>query len=430
VSRSTLFRFVFASCAAPLAAAAEFTANNLFVADRVSHSIRELDPAGNVVRVFAGSLLVDPQAMAFGADGMLYVLDERGSLATFDRIVVISPDGDLVAEGAVGPAVSFDASGARIIAGARGRVLVSDAIGAEVHDFDFDGGIVRTFSGAPLGGTPALALGPESHYIFSGGGDPVAVAEYEANGTLLDSETSPPTGGGLPAPLIARGPDGVVYRLTRPASGSGATLDALFAAAPVPSLVLSGGPFVDFLVGPDDKLWLLANGGLSIMRVSRDLATVETLPYSPAPSGAAFAFAPFRFALKLGGTASLDGDLADSLVENGVELTYFAGVDRVFITLPDDPDDLSELADYYGAGAMPFAGFAIREVSGKKVRFHGTFAERHSTLDQSATVRVRFEGKTDATSGFFRVNDVRGDVVFGLRGLMFAGSIRSAKRLE
>lgn len=408
---------------------AEFVANHLFVADSLNTAIRELDSAGNVVRSFGGATLVDPRAMAFGPDGLLYVLDERGSEPNFDRIVVFSPEGDTLAQLAVGPEVSFEGLDASIVAGRRGRFFVSDSIGSEVHDFDPDLGIVDTLVGSPLLGAARMTLGPAERLYVSAGGDPTTVVEFDASGIQLAQSDATPTGNTAPPPLLARGGDGAVVRLERPSSGNGGFLSVAFSGIGGPApLPLSQGPFVDLTVGPDGRYWILAEGGASLLRVDRQLASVEELSYVPATAATAFAFAPFRFSAKLKTKRLTDGGIT-STTEKGVMLTYFAGTERVFVEF-DDADDPEDVASLFGAGPYAFVGTAYPDAEGDAIRLHGTTIERVETVDLVGQARLRLVGTVGATSSYFRLQSPRGDIVLSRGGVAFECSIESSKALD
>lgn len=414
---------------AATAHAAEFVANHLFVADSVNTSIRELDSAGNVVRSFGGATLVDPRAMAFGPDGLLYVLDERGSEPNFDRIVVFSPEGDTLAQLAVGSEVSFQGQDASIIAGRRGRFFVSDSIGSEVHDFDPDLGIVDTLVGSPLLGAARMTLGPAERLYVSAGGDPTTVVEFDSSGIQLATSDATPSGSSAPPPLLARGADGAVVRLERPSSGNGGSLSVAFVGSGGPTpLPLSQGPFVDLTIGPDGWYWILAEGGSTLLRVDRQLSSVEEISYVPATASTAFAFAPFRFSAKLKTKRLTDGGV-DSATEKGVILTYFAGTERVFVEF-DDAEDPDDVASLFGPGPYAFVGTAYPDADGEIIRLHGTTVERDETVDLVGQARLRLVGAVGAASSYFRLLSPRGDIVLSRGGVAFECSIESSKRLE
>lgn len=413
-----------------VAAAAEFVPNHLFVVDRATAAIRELDPFGNVVRTFGNGVLLDPQAMAFGPDGSLYVLDDRASEPSFDLVFVFSPEGDTLDQLAVAPEASFDAAGAALCVAGRGRFLVGDAIGPEFHEYEPGTGILATFSSSSFADSVRPILGPAGRIYAATGGDPTSVLEFDAAGVEIAASAAASTGIAAPPALIARDGAGRIVKLDRPAAGTGGTLGIAFPTDAPPPLVLTQGPFVDLSCGPDGRIWILAEGGSSLLRVEPDLSSVEELPYLPALEGAAMAFAPFRFRASVAGKRIDDGANTKTYTEKRVFLTLFPGAARAFVEFDDDEDVDHDVASLFAPGALAFAGHRYREKDGETERIHATRVERTATVDLVAQATLRLRGATSAASGYFRVIEPRGEIVISRGGVAFTGKIESAKLLD
>lgn len=410
---------------------AEFAANHLFVIDRATDSIRELDSSGNVVRVFGNGVLLDPQAMAFGPDGLLYVLDDRASEPSFDLIFVFSPEGDTLDSHAVAPEASFDAAGASMSVAGRGGFFVSDAIGNEIHEYVPDSGIAATFTSPSLTDASFVVLGPAGRIYAGTGGDPTNVLEFDVSGVVLAEDPAVVTGTASPPPLIARDGAGRVVRLDRDAVGVGGSLSVAFpGGSSPPPLALTQGPFVDLVCGPDGRYWILAEDGASLVRVEADLSGAEEMPYLPALEGVAMAFAPFRFRAVVAGNLVEPGKNPKTIEEKRVFLTLFPGAGIGHVEFDDDEDDDSDIASRFGAGALAFSGDAQREKSGKIERFLATRVERAETVELIARASLRLRGGTAAASGYFKIDAPRGEITLSRGGIAFHGKIESAKRLE
>ena len=109
----------------------------LFVLDGGRRHVLQLSSEGDVERVLGAGLLVDPVDLALEDDGTLWVADRaRGVVQRFDPF---GSAGGALEAGGLGPLVSVDASGARVVvAGERGVGVV-------------EGGALEVVAPAPAG---------------------------------------------------------------------------------------------------------------------------------------------------------------------------------------------------------------------------------------------------------------------------------------
>ncbi len=412
------------------ARAAEFVANHLFVGDATTHSVRELDANGAVVRLLGSTTLVDPVALAFGPDGALYVLDERSSQSDDDSLVVLSPEGDILDQKSIGLPASFDATGAHLLFSSSGTLYVSDANGSEVHEYDLESEtILQTFPAAGLSGAASLSSSPDGHVFAGAAGNPSTIVEFESNGVAVATHSGTSTGTANPVPLIVRGPRGALYVLDQP-SGQAAKLTAIELPTSGPSSIdLPDTPFRDITIGPDGDLWLLGGGGNKLVRVASDLTNSSAVPFAPAVQGRAIAFAPFRFKITLDGKVATVGANPVSLVEKNDRLVYFAGQDRGFLVLQDKPSP-DDLVSHFEITNLLLSGVTVPDQDGNVERGHWSLAHRGSILTLRADVEIRATGVVNSDTGYFKPKSLLGTFSISNGSHYFTGELKSTELLK
>lgn len=392
------------------ALASQFVGNHLFVSDPGNQVIRELDANGAIVRLLGGSTLVLPQRSTVGPDGNLYVLDDHGGFSSTDHLVVLSPDGDLVADLPLTGLGSFDAADApEPYFAPDGKLLLIDNATGAVRIVDpATGTLVGSYTDASITGLGGVRVTARGRIVVATTASSASLAAFEPDGSFAGELASPSLGTGVDSPLLIDGPNGTSFVLLRStATPATAELHALATdGASMAELALTDGPYLDMRIGPDGRIWLLGENGATLYKVNSalDSAPVQ-VAFLPAPGQATgFAFAPFRIRLKASGSEVFAGQGADSVPSTGYVVSYFPGADRLAFSLTTGGD----AAQFLGTDRPTFHGSEAYDDAASNRRLQVTFSSERAGASLGAAAFLKIKGTVNSTTGYFKPKSASG----------------------
>lgn len=414
------------------AGASQFDGNHLFVSDPGNQVIRELDTDGSIVRLLGGSTLVLPQRVAFGPDGNLYVLDDQGGFSSTDHLVVLSPDGDVVADLPLTGLGTFDAAAApEPYFAPDGRLLLIDNATGAVRIVDpATGALLGSYTDPSISGLGGVRVTARGRIVVATTSSSACLAAYEPDGSFAGALDSPSLGTAIDSPLLVDGPNGTSFVLLRStATPAVAELHALATdGASLAELALTDGPYLDMRIGPDGRIWLLGEDGATLFKVSQALDTAPVqVAFIPAPGQATgFAFAPFRIRLKASGSEVFAGQAADSVPSTGYVVSYFPGADRVALSLTTGGD----AAQFLGTDRPTFHGSEPYADEAANRRLQVMFSSERAGASFGVAAFLKFKGTVNATTGYFKPKSASGTLDIASTVGQFHAELTFVKVLE
>ncbi|HEX5008915.1 MAG TPA: NHL repeat-containing protein [Planctomycetota bacterium] len=306
-----------------------------YVVSSGTHEVLVLDAEGGKLDAFPLAEDSSAAALAFGPDGLLWVLDdEHDELLRFDTVGIPKPSVDV-------PAGSYPEAG--LAFGADGRVLLSNQSADTVLELDpATGAVIRELGAGQLSAPRGLAVAPDgSLHVCEA--DHIVVLDADGNvaDTLADASFEDLRG-------LAFGPDGKLY-----VADAGA-----------------------------DKVHVLSDGQVS------DHVGGATLD-----DPVCVAFAPHRFKATLKGTLARAGQPLSKVKETSVVITLLPGSRTMMLALTDDVTEDSDLSSVFGASYLVFRGFEAAEDDGAKVRlWQGTQVEGPAAAGGLASLSLQVNG--------------------------------------
>ncbi len=358
-----------------------------------------------------GSGLSAPAGLAFGADGLLYVVSS-GS----DRVLVFDGGGNLVRTIGAGSPLSAPRG---VAVGPDGSLCVGNSNGT-LERFAPDGTDLGTLgAGAGLVAPTDLAFGADGH-LFVTSSTAGRVLELDGSGALVRELGA---GAGLTqAVAVALGPDG---RLAIGAGSGGdvVLLDALGATAGS----FSGGGALDgaagLSFGPDGLLYVMARDGAGLVAVDSSGAVQRTLTAGPnLVQGGALAFVPRRFPVTVKGTLRRADGPPLALSETGT-LSIAPGTATALLQLTDGAS-ANDLASVFGGTTLALRGFAAAEDGGKKWRLAASAGG-----PACAAVAAELAGAPSA-QGLWLASGAKGDLWRASSGASFRGTLKTGVALQ
>lgn len=400
---------VLVALAAPLARSGEFTPNRLFVAAQADDRVMIYDGHGFVRgAIGAATTLSDPAGIAFGPDGLLYVLS-----AGSGDVQVFGPDPggalDTFGSGLVDPAgIAFDP---------RGRLAVGD--GGTDRVLLFAGGVqVGTVGdGAGLAGISALAFDADGHLFVACTGTS-RVHEFDPSGVEVAVLGA---GSGIAgASGLALGSDGRLYVSSRNGDSivvldpSGTKVDELAESS---GLSEPGG----LAFGPDGRLAVVSRGTDEVLLIDVATDTVEATVGKSLGGPTTVAWSPFRFAFSARGRA-VGGGVAGKAVHKGA-LSVAPGSGLLMLAL--DPQ-----VEGGEAQVLVLSGFEQSDAKADRRRgAQGTALPASLAIDGMGSLALLLSGKVD-TAGLFHVKKAKGSFVRHGPDGVFVGSAGTGKKLK
>lgn len=387
-----------------------FKAGNVIVNNPDTSTLKEYLPDGTFVREFGfDSDLGQAEQIVFGPNGVAYV-------------ACYSP----------GKILMYDGNGAQIdeiidpdVTSGRGLALSSRGIYAtsytsdRIAEFDFNGFKLRAFgSGTALDSPVGIAVGPNGN-IFTGSIAGKVVHEFDVDGGWLRSfgASDQPHCTGL-----ARGPDGTLW--------VGSYQDGSIMRFDADGLKLSevtfGGNGVEFFSFAADGNLMMSNG-FSISHFDANGGVQVGFGGGHSTGGAAV---PFRFKAQLTGVISETGEAARKInLKKHVAMTYWPANGALSIQLePVQQSDVTpQMLDAYEllkTTVMVFHGDESRATPTTKARtFVGSYVPPKSMENGLGSVSVGMTGKV--VNGLWRPTKGSGSFNFSRNGKTFRGSIKT-----
>ena len=399
------------------ASAEEFPANMLFVASHDGDDVLLLDPASKSpakVRGEVASPLLDaPADLAFGPDGLLYVLSSgSGEVQAFapeggDPVVRFGAGSGLLSP--VGIAVTPD-----------GEICLGDSDLGEVRIYSRNGALLRTVD---VDGTPAaVAFGPDGH-LFVVASNRGFIQEFDPSGMPVRSfgqGSALQEAGGMVAPGDGRL---LVSSVTTNSilvfDGEGNVVDELGAGSDLDEPA-------GLTIGPDGNYYVANRGDGKIVVLDPSGAQVKSFGKN-LEDPVAVAFAPFRFSFAAKGAVAGDDGLTKGVKQPGV-LSFQPGSSTVMLSFDTSGQDAVSAG--IGQDTVVIPGIEAREDAGDKTRrLHGTWVPDDGAAQGFASLAITIKGKPDKR-GFFQVKSADGQFFQGGAGGVFIGSARTNKRLK
>lgn len=410
--------------------ASEFPGGELLVADPGGDVVTRFDAQhANVGSIGSAATILNPSAVAFGPDGLLYVASGLNTVVVFDAdggVVRTITDALLIDPSAL----AFDARG-NLLAASRfqDRVLVFDATGAKIGEIKSKATDLSQLN-APNG----LAVGPDGH-VYTVDAENNVVYEFDAAGTQLRT-AQVGCGNGADMRGIAIGWNGHLFVCCSDdnrVKELDATLSVVHTIGDGTTAVMDDPSAIAF--GADDLLYVASADRID--RFDRTGAKVDSIATGAVSDPSALAFSPWRFGVDLKGDVAVDGaglfdakSKFDKATNAGAVLSLHPGSSVVQLTLVDDPQDSEDLADLFGATTLVFHGADSATAPSGKQRHLAAFSVPGFALDGGMiAIGLQLTGKT-GSDGVFRAKSLKGDLTAGAGSATLRLSVTSVKRLN
>ncbi len=399
--------------AAAVARAEQFKANHMFISCSNNGNIVEFDENGQFVRSFAPPGLNQPQSLAFGANGLLYVT----SFST-NELFEILPSGLVSNKFSLGPNVGPNA----VRVGPEGLLYINGSLDHKMHRFEVMGSTPHAIGSIPLT-TQSLV-----DFEFTSAGTIVGVSTspsilYEVN--LLGNQLRSKDISSTPFPFgIAIGPFDLVWYGSlggNTLSRSTASLQVLD-TFPVADL---GNP-TGMVCAPNGDLFVCSNANDRVIRFDTETfqpkgAIGFNVPALDGPFG--IAFAPYRFEATIKGTRGGDDEGTQSVEEHAF-LSVAPGSRTIMVQFEKDTTS-DGIANLFFENAMYFHGSETGAPSSKRI-LNGIELGINAA-GGSGRIDLEVKVSTEGSLGFLKVKKASGRIARSVAGGSFFAEIKSGK---